>query len=359
MTRGRRHLSVFLIYCWSLACASLAQGEALRILVPQFFGPEPISQQVRTSVYFDVIKAFRAIDTPDKGGWILYGQEPVAKPTHDAVLATASWPSVHADLAVWGQVQPYGDGVVLQLYLSLSPLIQKRKVRPELWHLKLLDADGVLHEIKRDLPGRFYTFEPLPLTRQAIVQFSTPQGIKLYATRNGNTVIGAVGEVMRFHEIQDEALLITTDGKRGWVRSRAITEPESEAMNFVKGMVRLLRGDWRGARQSFTAVLADSASPQELRIDAMIYKGLAQEKSGLSGRSEFEEAVQLNRLDRYAAAYLLMSHLAEVGRLQQSSDPAALSRALGAARERIASSRMLFPADDPWIVEIEHILEKR
>lgn len=336
-----------LLLLLSLLLTTSVAAEPLRILVPEFIGKEPLSQHVRTSVYFELIKAFRAVDTPDKGAWILYGQQPLEKATHDAVLAAAKWPSVRADLAVWGKVHQYDDGVVVQLRLTLTPLLKKRQVRPELWLLSLNTKEGLQH-FELDIPGQFYEFEPLQLNREAIIEFQDPQGMPLYSKRNGGRQIGRLGEMIRFYEIHEDGILIATDGKKGWVRTRPLAARKSEAISFSKGMVRLLRGDWRGAQRSFSQVLDNTDIPQKLRIHNLLYLGLAKEKGGSSGRQEFAAAYALNRLDRNAANYLLMSRVAEIARYQQQNKMTAMRQAQQLLAADLAATRMLFDKNDQW-----------
>ncbi len=336
-----------LLLMLSLLLTTTVAAEPLRVLVPEFIGKEPLSQHVRTSVYFELIKAFRAVDTPDKGAWILYGQQPLEQASHDAVLAAATWPSVRADLAVWGKAHQYADGVVVQLQLTLTPLLKKRQVRPELWAVSLNTKAGV-QRFELDIPGQFYEFEPLLLNREAIVGFQDPQGMPLYSKRKGGSQIGRLGEVIRFYEIHEDGVLIATDGKKGWVRTRSLADRESEAISFSKGMVRLLRGDWRGAQRSFSQVLENSAIPQKLRIHSLLYLGLANEKGGGSGRQEFAAAYGLNRLDRTAAHYLLMSRVAEIARYQRQNKTAAMRQAQQRLAADLAATRILFDKNDQW-----------
>ena len=246
---GTKHRYPFLL---ALLCGllwvspALAETEPLRLLIPFFFGPTPLSQHVRTTINFEIIKAFRAVDAPEKGAWILYGQEALPQPTHDAVLSAAAWPSVRADLVIWGQVYKYDDGVVVQLYLTLTPLIKKRQVRPELWTLTLKDGRDQPVRLELDIPGQFYQFEPMLLAPEAILAFADPQGMPLYSDRQGGEVIGRVGEVMQFLEIHDDTLLIASGDLQGWVRTVPLSRQRSEAIDFSEGMVRLLRGDWGG-----------------------------------------------------------------------------------------------------------------
>jgi hypothetical protein len=352
--KAGRATEICLLCVVGLLWNSLAAAEPLRLLVPYFAGPEPISQQVRTTIYFEMIQAFRSLDAPEKGGWILYGREPLAEAGHNAVVAAASWPSVRADLAVWGQVQQYAEGVAVQLYLSLTPLLKRRQVRPELWQIQLDGRNGP-YRISLGLPGQFYPFEPLILTEEAIVRFTDPRGMILYSSRRGGEPIGQLAEVMRFYEIHSDAIKISTGGKKGWVRTAPLATAQSEAIDFSKAMVRLLRGDWRGARQSFKAVLERPNIPQYLRIHSLIYSGLAKEKSGFSGRNEFEQAYALNRLDSTAAAYLLMSRLADISRLQQQLDGELLQAEISRFKQELRQARNLFADNDPWFRRLQPI----
>jgi len=293
-----------------------------------------------------MIKAFQARDKPERGAWILYGEQPLESASHASAVNAASWPSVRADLAVWGQVYQFEEGAVLQLSLSLTPLLAKRHVRPEVWQVELLGSDGPL-TIKKGLPSEYYEFEPLVLSRDAIVQFKDPQGIALYSSRYGGHRIGALHEVMRFYEIHEDAMLIATGGKRGWVRMHSISNVESETIHFCKGMVRLLRGDYAGARKSFSAVLEIPLVPQRLRTHSLIYLGLARELAGYNGSGQFEQAYKLNRLDKDAASYLLMSKLANISRLQQGAEEMLVTE-IGKFKRLLRSLQVLYAKDDSW-----------
>jgi hypothetical protein len=87
-----------------------------------------------------------------------------------------------------------------------------------------------------------------------------------------------------------------------------------------------------------------------------LYSGLAKEQGGGSGHEEFEAAYHLNRLDRAAAAYLLMSRLADLARLQQDADSAGLAAAVARGRQTLKTTRVLFAKDDPWLRKVDQIL---
>jgi hypothetical protein len=312
---------------------------------------------VRTTIYFDLIKAFRHVDPVDYGAWILYGNTDLRKPSHDAVIEAASFPSVRADLAVWGQVYRYDDGIAVQLYLTITPIIKERESRPELWIINGTKYNGKAYRIELDIPTSFYEFEPMILPNDVVIQYEKPEGIPFYKSRKGGKPIGFLGDIIEFKEIYDDAILVVSDNKKGWVRTKSIPEGRSEAITFSKGMVRLLRGDWRGSLENFSRVLENKDIPQDLRIHSLIYSALAKEKIDHAGTQEFESAYGLNRLDKGAASYLLMSRIAEVERAKRQSDRTKLEVSVNKLRKDLDAVRVLFAKDDEWLKHVEDYLQ--
>lgn len=344
-----------IIFCLCFLFTGSVHAEPLRLLVPPYIGPDPLSQQVHTTIFLELIKTFRSFHAPYKGAWILYGKEPLPYASHDAVIDASDWPSVLADLAVWGKVVPYDDEVVVQMFLTVNPFIKTRKVRPELWSIHLPSIGTTL---ELDLPGQFYEFEPLILPKEFISQYQKPEDLPLYSSRNGKTARGTIGEVIRFLEIYDDALRIRrSDGRTGWIQiPRSITDIGSEAISFVHGFVRLLRGDWVGSQMYFKRVLDNSNIPQHLRIHALMYIGLAKEKSGQSGSEQFEAAYHLNRLDKNAASYLVMSRIANIRRARQTNDLDQLTLFTSRLRQEVRKVNVLFPKNDPWLASVKDYL---
>lgn len=346
---------------WAAAMPLLFMGrigtlsaEPLRLVVPSFFGPEPLSQQVRTTLYFEVVKGLSELDAPRKGAWVIYGLSKIDSATHDAVVDSILWPSVRGDLAFWGQVHKFDDGAVVELYLSVTPLLQQRQVHPEVWRLTLRNTAGQPTNVTLETSKNFYTFEPIILSPEAIVTVSTPEGIDVFADRKGGKPVGKLDTgVMYFDKIYDDAIFIRN---QGWVRTPPISGPKSAPIAFVSGVISMLRGDWQGARQRFGNVLASSDIPQELRVQSLYYRGLVTERSGQVGREDFEAAFRLNPLDRTAASYLLMSRVADMSRLQSRGNANALKSASERLRQTLEFSRPLFPVNDPWLKGIERML---
>ncbi len=347
----------YIISVCFLLIAGSAPAEPLRLLVPSFLGPEILSQHVRTTVYLELIKAFRHVDIPLKGGWILYGVDDLLEPSHNAAINAAIWPSVQADLAIWGQVYPYGNGVVVQMFLSVTPILKERKVRPEVWTIDTRKDNGEDYKIQLDIPGQFYEFEPFILPREVIIQYQKPEGLPLYRSREGDEIIAPLGKVMHFREIHGDAFLVESDGIEGWIKPTNILNRVSEAIPFAKGFVHFLRGDWRGSLKDFSGFLENKKITQNLRVHALIYSGLAKEKIGWSGNEEFETAYSMNRLDRVAASFVLMSHIANITRARDRGDDLSLKAAKTRLGANLKSVRVLFRKNGQWIRHVESYLK--
>jgi len=235
---------VFFIYIFLIFNCGVSNAEALRIFIPNFFGPQPISQNVRTTIYFELSQAFRTSEFPEKGAWLLYGKRELPHQTHTAAIDEATWPSIRADLVLWGLVNDFSDGAVIQLFLTITPLIENRTSRPEIWQIKAKDANNTDYVFAKSIPSLYYEFEPFKLERSAFLNFENPNGIPLYKSRYSEEIIGYLGEVFLFWEFQDEAIFLESEGLKGWVKLHNFSKQKSEAIYFSKSVVQFFRGDW-------------------------------------------------------------------------------------------------------------------
>ena len=341
-----------LVYLFVSAYCSSVHAEPLRLLVPSFTGPNILSQKIRTTVYLELVKSFKQVGSPEKGVWILYGNEDMQEATHDAAIKASTWPSVRADVAVWGQVLDYNNTVVIQLYFTITPIIEERKVRPEKWNINAVSQNGKSFDFQVGVPGLFYEFEPLVLSKNSIINFERPQGIPVYNQRHQGQIIGNLGEVIYFLEIHDDAIRIKSDNITGWVKTANIGKTKSEAIPFSQGIIRLMRGDYSGAISSFSVVLDNQHIPQMLRIHSLIYIGLAKEKKGSSGISEFNKAFNLNRLEKNSASFLLMGRVADIVRAIKHGKTTHYKKAMVELRKDLKKVKLLFPNDDDFIRDL-------
>jgi hypothetical protein len=331
-----------------------AHAEPLRLFVPEFVGPDKVSQRVRTTIYFEIIKALTGQGSVKKGAWIIYGQERIKEPSHSAVIEAASLPSVYADMAIWGEVSVYDDGVTVQLYLTITPILETRKQRPEQWVINTRNSNGKQLSIYLDLPGKYFEFEPIVfLSDNDIIAYEKPEGMPIYKTKDGDNPIGYAKRVVTLKEIREDAILVESDGKTGWIRIVDVADTGNEAIPFAKGVVCLLRGDWSGALESFKSVLQNSNIPQDIRNYSLMYSGLAKEQMGKSGNQEFEAAYTSNPLDSNAASYLLMAHIAEVERARKAKKFKRAKAEMLKLKTKMNQMKPLFDTDSTWFHEVK------
>jgi hypothetical protein len=275
---------------------------------------------------------------------MVFDDKPLPARTHESAQNAGVRLGTTAHLVLWGQSYEYPDGVVVQAHLSTTPYLQEgREERPELWTMDIPAAEPIA--IAVDLPRELYEFPPVMLSLDAAKHYQDLDGLVIYRDRAATQPIGRFRDIFRAYEYKPDAVLLESGGVRGWVPLPYVWREKSEIVDFTGGFIRLLRGDWAGARQSFQAVLGRESITPEMRVDAQLFLGLIAEKTGHSGLQQFRAAVELNEFDRAAARYLLMGLLADAAR---SSGPGR-QQALAALRKEVEARAFLFPADGNWI----------
>ena len=344
------------------ACVCLSSGasaEPLRLFVPEFSGPEPIGKYVMTTLFFEITKAFAARSPIEKGVWILYGHEPLEQETHDAAIRESSWPSVRADIVVWGSIRNYGDGIIVQSFLTITPLADERQVRPEIWSVHTTGRTDKTAKLKIGLPRRYYEFEPFRLSDDAIQKYFSPNGVPLYSSRNDGELVGFARGAFRIYTSENGGIQLEgSQGVRGWARLPELAEVDIQAITFSQSLIRYMRGDWRGAISALSNIAKAPETPQALRIDSLIYAGIAKEKIGQSGRSEFEKAYAINRLNGTSARYVIMGRISDIERLRRTGDIDSVVAGVRDLSRFIDSTRALFSLDDVWLREVGRLLNE-
>lgn len=333
-------------------------AEPLRILVPQFDGQDDVGKYVMTTLFYDLSRAFDSQSATQKGVWILYGREPLDAASHDAAVRAASWPSVRADVAMWGRATPYDDDIVVQSFLTITPLAAQRSVRPEVWTVRMTGGPEETVDLTVGLPGRYYEFEPFVLPRELVKTYTSPEGVPLYDSENGDKIVGYSSGTFRFLKYKDEGLLLSSpSGITGWARLPPLPSEGAHALVFAQGVIRFMRGDWAGASGAFRSVLQDRDTPSALRVDTRILLGMAMEQGGRSGLEQFEAAYAANRLDRRVARFMIMGRLSKIEKALARDDDQAVRRQWEVLDGFLKKARILFPSNDEWLAKVERLIE--
>ena len=366
MTVARRFIAAIGLAIAAAAPTAAAERE-ISVAVPRFVGPAELSAGVTTILQLQIWQTLRA-RAPANGGAGLLGEGVVKtgearlpRLSHATAEAFGHHAQVLSQLVLWGTVQPYGEGAVVQAFLSApfyGPLNDRyyadfRTDRQEVWTVRL-PVNGKLVSFTQDLPRRRLSFEPIVLSSEAIAWYARPDAWTLYEKDDPERPIGKAGERISGIEQHPGGALVRSGDLVGVLRLPALSEQRSEVVDFVSALVRIFRGDWQGARDLFAAVIEGKQAPTELRIDAHLYRAMANAHLGKSGRDDIAAARTLNPYAVRVWRFAIMDKLAELSRLLESAAPAAARRAIVEEIEAlIDAGRPLFLRDDPWLAHAQ------
>ena len=182
------------------------------------------------------------------------------------------------------------------------------------------------------------------MTPEIVERFSEAAGLPIYSARGGGERVGRTGEAIRFLEFNKKLpgapARVRSGGVTGYVLLPELSATRTEFVDMIAGILQVFRGDWDAAVRSFTSVLDNSRTRLPLRVDALLYRGMAKTRGGSDGRSDFEEAARLAPYDETVVRYRVMGELAAGG-----NDPAFVAKLL-------VDNDFLFSPEDPWIRQV-------
>lgn len=326
-----------------------AGAEPLRILIPAFKGKPVISRVISMTVYFNMIKALSGPNTAERGIWILYGEEEMQHASHKSAEAAASWPSVSADIAIWGKTTRVGKGFVVEPFITLSSISQKRRVRPDKLKAVFSTPEG-RYDLSIASPVRFFDLEPFAVSADITERYGEyADGIAIYDSETATTPKAHTRDVVHFLEIKRNAARIRDSHNReGWIHLPELSRDNLTIVSFGHGMIQFLRGDWKDAIASFTDVNKFTDLPNALRIDTNLYLGISRYNLGQSGLADFRRAMALNAYDRNAARFLLLGYLLDYRRSHNSA-------LLKSFDETMKRTRILFAKDNRWFQNLQQV----
>ena len=357
---GRR-----LATCWRTAlrllaaCAPLAatspalSQDTVTLYAPALASERPgLGFAVSAVVGLQVWQTLRKAPTPNPAG-LSFGDgvviwDPVTAgiDSHESAEAVARKANIGAQLVLWGKAYEFGDGVVVQLNLTLPRYHDFRERTPEIWRFAWAEGGASL---EADLPSRRYSFEPIVLERSVVERYSRPDAIALYSRPEGGTEVGRLGgRFLALRSGGDAVYVRTAQGREGWVRLPELASSRSEVVDFVSAMVRIYRADWDGARALFARVVESPAAPAALRLDAALLSaraGLLAGKPPTAMLDEMESAATLSPHARRAALYEAMARIAA----EESQHRCPRAERLDGLERWLDGRAGVFAADDRWL----------
>jgi len=334
----------------------LTTEDQVRILVPAFNGGGSLGKNVANVLGLQISQTFRGSDANGRSlgtAVLLWDENPLKQLTHDEAMHRATDIGTLAQLVLWGTAVPYGDGVVVQSYLTVSPLTAFRNARPEVLTIQG-NTSKEPQGVSLDIPTVQYNFRPIVLRRDIVDRYQN-RSLPIYSSPNLQQVIGTIGREFRALEYRDDLVYLRSGSLIGWVPLPELADSRSEIVSFTSALIRILRGDWPGARELLRAAGTSENLPQAILIDITLYNGLIEEKLGQSGLKYFYSAYELNRFNEAAARYVVFGLLSEKFRLNKLGKN---SKAISTeATTFIQQSKYLFANDDPWLKNVRHMLE--
>ena len=336
--------------------------DEISVLVPDLQGPQGLSSSVRTILALQVWQTLRRTDAkaPDKdfgkGTVKLFAERPPQN--HQSAETLASDIHILSQMVLWGTVQPYGNGAIVQAFLSIPeyPLLDGKRYadfrakHDEEWTIAIPLKNGNA-VFRVDLPRRKLAFEPIVVRREVIEKYSNPRSIPLYDPKNPDRTIGAIGNTFEALEQRGGTALVRSDKLLGLVRLPELSDNRSEIVDFVGGVVRVFRADWQGALDTFARVVENPHTPTDVRIDSYLLRAMARTKLKRPGQEEVQRAIELNPYLRSTITYGVMERLAVFEMSLGSSPAVERQTVIRQARELIERNRQLFLENDAWLAE--------
>lgn len=272
-----------------------------------------------------------------------------------------------AQMMFWGSVFPYGNGAIIQPYLSIPRYHDFREDNNEIWSITFENIT-----IQVDMPRRRYDFAPIQIETNVLERFSTPFTLELCDTRNTNTICKLVKLNNGFRALehhQDCSLIATlrTADKLGWMCGGLPSRNVSEAINFVSGIARIIRADWHGAVESFNGVLNQKQAPLRLKMDARLFMAMSLHKGILNGTIDIadeafehlgsstqllQEALAINTASKTVFKYLVMSLLSDAkAAIEEGKQPD-----IDEIKRQLVRHRILLSPNDPWLQSLNEIV---
>jgi hypothetical protein len=363
-------LVIALVLCLSSA-ASGATGtndDLVTLYMPAFYGPGAIGQNVTTILNLQIWRTLRKAPTPnlkklDFGrGLVVWDTQTLREPSflsaedsarHGVQLGDGS--RVYPQLVLWGKARQFGDGVVVESFLSIPQAYAPSPWVQDQWEIVLPYGESTI-TVDADLPRRRYEFSAIALDDDVVKAYTTPRTLKIYESKSKMREIGVVGDKFEAQRHEGEWVLLTSDAHTGWVHLPGLSR--NEVVDFVSGVIRIFRSDWDGAVALFDRVTKNPNTPDSLKADALLFEIMAQSKGGRDPHETIARAYDQAPYSRTRVIYSVMANLEQLTRILKIPGSEKTSRTLIARiRQEVENNRPLFPEADPWLATVTSFLE--
>ena len=272
-----------------------------------------------------------------------------------------------SQIVLFGCVQRYGDGAIVQAFVSIPTFLPLekagwyadfRKHQPEQWRIQI-PIEHTTIEFSTDIPRRRIAFEPISIASNLLRNYSTINAIYMYDIHQPQRRLAPLGDIIDAVEQQGEVTVVQSQGRIGIVRLPELERQHSEIVDFVGGLIRVFRSDWNGARKLFDRVIHNPHAPTDILIDAHLYRALSNAKLGLPALDDTRAALALNPYAVRAVRYSIMANLAALQKAMSSKSASGEPQPIiEHIQNMITEHSALFIADDPWLKSVQHGLNQ-
>jgi hypothetical protein len=323
-----------------------AISEDVSALVPAF-GRDPLGQNVGTVLNLKIWRTLRKTKT-SLSAIVSWSTEPLPDSSYEYVETLAR--RVGLQLVLWGSIVRYGDGVLAQPLLSI--LLDEHGDGTDAVSWTVSIKDPAIPPLTVTIPRLRYALPAVILGNDLLQLYPTPASVKIY--RGGQNTpplvqslgppIGELGDDYKALLNEGDFTKVQTGrGKQGWIYLPKL-DGDNEVVNFVGGLICLLRRDYRGAIELLDRVSA-SDTTINLRVDSFLLQALAAAKLHRDPGSLIDAAEKLNPYLQTTAKFKMvyLAYLSQLGsgRKRQS--------AASALKRQISETGYMFAEDDPWL----------
>ena len=338
--------------------------ELVTLFVPVFSGPRSLGKNVTTILSLQIWQTLMKAPWPNPKelsfgqGLVVWGTSPFEELSHKYATEYCKNMYEKPQIVLWGKVREYGRGAIVQAFLTIPNDLKNMREHHEIWGITFRLPKGN-QKFRVNLPQRRYEFEPVILNKSIIEQYSDPSAIVLFSSKDKTNILGQLGD--SFRAIQPDGLWVKVRsnklGKTGWIALPQLANNRNEIVNFVGGLIRIMRADWGGAIRLLRRVNENSRAPTSIQIDALLLRALAKEKQGQFGWQEVSEAYRLNPLAHRTIQYMLMCQFAQLKRSINGENNESKSMIISQIKQLIDDKSFIFSKGDPWIKEINSFIE--
>ncbi len=351
-----------------------AQAESIRnpdqitVFFPKLSGEENLGRNVTTVLSLQLAQTGRQRPWPNNPqrhdfgtSSLVWSDLELANPTHSGADTEARNLDLLAQIVVWGSTRKYAGDVIADVNVTLplygpAPVLACRKsglpcdFRQKNFEQWSVEWGG--KSLSVGPPRRRFGLSTIQLRKDVVDNFREAKGLPIRADRNGGRFLGRTGTDMLFIEFNNGLLgaptKVQSDGVTGYVLLPELTEGVSEYADMVGGILQIYRGDWGAAEASFQRVVRSPATRVPLRLDALLYQGMAAFRGGGDGMDLFLKAQEIAPFDRRVVQYSVVGYLKRGGDNNWEE-----------ARDLLSRQRHLFDVHDPWLVRANEIFNTK